>query len=186
MGDSLTAGYGLAPDEGFVPRLQAWLDAEGVAAEVLNAGVSGDTTAGGLSRAEWTLTPEVDALIVELGGNDLLRGIEPATVRENLAGILDAAEAAEVAVLLVGLTAAPNYGADYKAEFDAIFPELAAEYGTLLYPDFFAALTAVPDRRTAMRDLMQPDAIHPSAAGVELVVEAIGPSVAALVEAARE
>jgi acyl-CoA thioesterase-1 len=187
LGDSLTQGYGLPPDDGFVPQLQRWLDAQGAGeATILNAGVSGDTTQGGLSRVDWTLTPEVDALIVALGGNDLLRGIDPAVARANLAGIMQAAQAREIPVLLVGMTAPGNYGADYKAAFDAIYPDLAQRYGALLHPDFLGALAAEPDRAAALAAYMQPDGLHPSAAGVALIVEDIGPSVLDLVTQAAD
>ncbi|GGL52826.1 arylesterase [Wenxinia marina] len=180
LGDSLTAGYGLPTEEGFVPTLQAWLDEAGADVRLVNAGVSGDTTAGGLSRVDWTLTDDVDALIVELGGNDMLRGLDPAAARENIAGILDAATAAGVDILLVGLAAPGNYGPDYKAEFDAIWPELSEEYGTLLYPDFFAGISE-GDRAGAAARWLQSDGIHPNAAGVERIVDAIGPVVLDLV-----
>lgn len=186
LGDSLTQGYGLAQGEGFVPRLEAWLNEQGAEVTVLNAGVSGDTTAGGLSRVDWTLTPEVDAMIVALGGNDLLRGIDPANSRANLEGILRAAQDAGVEVLLVGLSAPGNYGPDYKAAFDAMYPELAAEYGTLHFESFLKGLTDLPDRGAALREYMQEDGIHPSAKGVARIVEAMGPTVLDLVERARD
>jgi acyl-CoA thioesterase-1 len=186
LGDSLTQGYGLPPDDGFVPQLQRWLDAKGADATILNAGVSGDTTQGGLSRVDWTLTPEVDALIVALGGNDVLRGIDPGVTRANLDGIMQAAAARDIPVLLVGMSAPGNYGADYKAEFDAIYPDLAARYGALLHPDFLRAITGQPDREAALAAYMQPDGLHPSAAGVALVVEDIGPAVLDLVKAAGD
>ena len=186
LGDSLTQGYGLPQGEGFVPQLQTWLDAQDAGAVVLNAGVSGDTTAGGLARVDWTLTDEVDAMVVGLGGNDLLRGIDPAVARANLAGILDAAEAEKVEVLLVGVRAPANYGPDYKARFDAIYPELAETYGALLVESFFEPLESLPDREGAMRAYMQPDGIHPNAEGVALIVEAIGPSVLELIERAED
>jgi acyl-CoA thioesterase-1 len=186
LGDSLTQGFGLPPEDGFVPQLQRWLAAQGVNVTILNAGVSGDTTQGGLSRVDWTLTPEVDALIVALGGNDLLRGIDPAVARANLDGILSAATARGLPVLLVGMTAPGNYGADYKAAFDAIFPELAAEYGALHHPDFLGALAALEDRNAALRTYMQPDGLHPSAAGVARIVEDIGPSVLDLIGQASD
>ena len=185
LGDSLTQGYGLMPDDGFVTRLQAWLDARGAGATLINAGVSGDTTAGGLSRVAWTLTPEVDAMIVALGGNDLLRGIDPAVARSNLDGILAAAGERGVPVLLIGLDAPSNYGADYEAAFEAIYPELAEAHGALLHPNFLGALAAIEDRASALRDYMQPDGIHPNAAGVALIVEDVGPSVMVLIERAR-
>jgi acyl-CoA thioesterase-1 len=184
LGDSLTQGYGLPPDDGFVPQLQRWLDAKGIDATILNAGVSGDTTQGGLSRVEWTLTPEVDALIVALGGNDLLRGIDPSVARTNLEGIMKAAEARGIPVLLVGMTAPGNYGLDYKAQFDAIYPDLAAQYGALLHPDFLGAIASQPDREAALRTFMQPDGLHPNAEGVRLMVEDVGPAVIDLVSQA--
>lgn len=175
LGDSLTAGYGLAQEDGFVPRLQAWLVAHGADVTVLNAGVSGDTTAGGLARLDWTLTPEVDAMIVTLGGNDLLRGLDPANSRANLDAIMAGAAARNLPVLLVGMRAPGNYGPDYKAAFDAIYPALAAQYGALLAQDFFAGLgTQAP---TNFAQYMQPDGIHPNAAGVLKIVEALGPQV---------
>lgn len=184
LGDSLTQGYGLVPGDGFVPQLEGWLRAGGADVVVLNAGVSGDTTQGGLSRVGWTLTPEVDAMIVALGGNDLLRGIDPAVSRANLDGILTAAGEAGVPVLLVGMTAPGNYGPDYKAAFDAMYPELAAEHGALLAASFLAPVAEAVEGGAAMRTLMQPDGIHPSAEGVRLIVEALGPHVLELVAAA--
>ncbi|MFK7878380.1 arylesterase [Roseobacter sp.] len=185
LGDSLTQGYGLVTEEGFVPQLQAWLEDRGAEVHLINAGVSGDTTAGGLSRAAWTLTPEVDAMIVALGGNDLLRGIEPSVSRENLDGILQAAAAVDVDVLLVGMEAPGNYGPEYKAAFDAIYPELAETYGTLLVPSFFAGLNAMEDPDGA-RAYMQADGIHPNAEGVAKIVETLGPDVLALIAQAAE
>jgi acyl-CoA thioesterase-1 len=181
LGDSLTQGYGLPQADGFVPQLQAWLDAQGVDVVVINAGVSGDTTAGGASRAAWTLTPDVDKMIVNLGGNDLLRGINPAVSRANLEAILQAAAAADVDVLLVGLDAPSNYGPAYEVAFDAIYPELADAYGTDYYPDFFAPLNDGTDLDVARATYLQSDGIHPSAAGVELIVGGIGPAVLALI-----
>jgi len=186
LGDSLTQGYGLAAEDGFVPQLQAWLTRRGHDVTLINAGVSGDTTAGGLARAAWTLTPEIDGMIVALGGNDLLRGLDPAESRANLAGILDVAGAQGVEVLLVGMTAPANYGPDYKSAFDAIYPELAQEYGTLLHADFLGALTREGGVQTALQRYLQPDGIHPNAAGVTLIVEDIGPSVEALIEEIAE
>ena len=178
LGDSLTAGYGLAEGEGFVPQLQAWLDAQGVAAKVVNAGVSGDTSAGGLSRLDWSLTPETDALIVTLGGNDLLRGLDPAMTRDNLDQILTKAKARGLKVLLVGLPGPANFGPEWKAEFDSIFPELAAKHGTALAPNFLAGLGG-PDP-AALQGLMQADQIHPNADGVKKIVAVLGPQVQAL------
>lgn len=180
FGDSLIQGYGLAQGDGFVPQLQAWLEGQGLAVSVINAGVSGDTTRGGLSRVSWTLTPEVDGMIVTLGGNDFLRGLDPAASRANIEGIIDAAQAEGVDVLLTGMQAPGNYGPVYKQDFDAIYPELAEEKGVLLFDSFFAGLGS--DDPAALGALMQADGIHPNREGVGQIVEALGPSVIALIE----
>jgi acyl-CoA thioesterase-1 len=185
LGDSLTQGYGLPPEQGFVPQLQSWLDLSGAEVVLVNAGVSGETTAGGLSRVGWTLTPEVDAMIVALGGNDLLRGIDPGAARENLEGILEAAKAAGVPVLLAGMPVPGNYGPDYKAAFEAIYPELAAQYGALHAANFLAPLSERAANGEPVTELMQPDGLHPSAAGVALIVEALGPHVLELIDRAE-
>ncbi|MEM9523266.1 MAG: arylesterase [Pseudomonadota bacterium] len=182
LGDSLIQGYGLPQEDGFAPQLDAWLRARGAEVIVLNAGVSGDTTQGGLSRIDWTLTPDVDALIVALGGNDLLRGIDPAVSRANLDGILKAATQRGVPVLLVGLAAPGNYGPDYKARFDAMYPELAMRYDALHHESFMAALSARAVERSALRKYMQADGIHPNKAGVVLIVEDLGPRVLELID----
>lgn len=182
LGDSLTQGYGLQPEDGLVPQLGRWLAAQGADVELINAGVSGDTTAGGLSRIEWTLTPEVDALIVALGGNDLLRGIDPSVSRANLDGILAVATERDLPVLLVGMDAPANYGAEFETAFDGMYPELAKAYDALLYPNFLGALAAQTDMQAALDAYMQGDGIHPNAAGVALIVEDLGPSVLELVE----
>lgn len=182
FGDSLTQGYGLPPHAGLVPQLEGWLHDNGADVTVLNAGVSGDTTAGGLARIEWTLTPEIDALIVTLGGNDLLRGIDPATARQNLEGILTVATEHDLPVLLVGLRAPTNFGADYKTAFDAIYVELAADYNTSLYLDLLAPLNEDRSTDDVLREFMQGDGIHPNAKGVKVIVAALGPSVQALIE----
>lgn len=183
LGDSLTQGYGLPREDGFVAQLQAWLATRGAQATLINAGVSGDTTAGGLARVGWTLTPQVDAMIVALGGNDLLRGLDPAQARNNLDGILSAAQEAGVEVLLIGMQAPGNFGPEYKAQFDAIYPDLATDYDTLLLESFFAGLAegnTAPDPAT-LRQWFQPDGIHPNTAGVARIVEAVGPKVLDLI-----
>ncbi|PHP27226.1 arylesterase [Limimaricola cinnabarinus] len=177
LGDSLTAGYGLPQGEGLVPQLQGWLDAQGAEVRLINAGVSGDTSAGGLSRTDWTLTPEVDAMIVALGGNDFLRGLDPETMRENIDGILGKAEAAGIETLLVGLKAGPNYGPDYAEAFDAAYADLAEAHDVPLYPDIFAALQEGRDVETARRDYLQSDGLHPNARGVALIAAELGPHV---------
>ena len=181
LGDSLTQGYGLPEADGFVPQLQGWLVQNGADATLINAGVSGDTTAGGLSRVDWTLTPDVDALIVALGGNDFLRGLDPANSRENLRGIMQAAQTRGVPVLLIGLEATNNYGPDYKAAFDSMYSDLATEFGAILVPSFFAGIMAAGGDMRA--DYFQDDGIHPNAAGVALDVAAIGPRVLDLIQA---
>ena len=189
LGDSLTAGYGLPPEEGLVPQLESWLRDRGADVAVQNAGVSGDTTAGGLARLDWALGPGADALIVTLGGNDMLRGLSPSEVRANLDAILTAADAKGVPVLLVAMSAPANFGPGYKAEFDAVYPDLAAAHGALLAPDFFAGFVAAG---ASMRDpasyagWMQADGIHPNAEGVRLVVEGLGPKVLELLAKAGE
>jgi acyl-CoA thioesterase-1 len=187
LGDSLTQGYGLPQAEGFVPQLQTWLDDHGADVRMINAGVSGDTTAGGLARVGWTLEPEVDGMIVALGGNDLLRGLNPMQARTNIDGILQAAQAADVEVLLIGMQAPGNFGPDYKAQFDAIYPELAKTYGIGYLYSFFAGLLeeGQPLGPVALRAWFQSDGIHPNALGVERIVQAVGPQVLALVEQVR-
>lgn len=181
LGDSLTQGYGLPAEQGFVPQLEAWLQDRGQDVTVINAGVSGDTTAGGLSRMDWTLTPAVDALIVTLGGNDLLRGIDPAASRANLDGILRAADAAGVEVLLVGMRAPGNYGPEYKAAFDSIYPDLAETYATLYAVSFFEGLGEAMADPSALGPFMQADGIHPNATGVKRIVDGLGPYVLDLI-----
>ncbi|NVO56476.1 arylesterase [Rhodobacteraceae bacterium B1Z28] len=181
LGDSLTQGYGLVQKDGFVPQLQRWLHAQGADVTLINAGVSGDTTAGGAARVEWTLTPDVDGMIVALGGNDLLRGIDPAVSRANLEKILSVAEASDVSVLLVGMQAPGNYGVAYKQSFDGMYPALAQKYNVLYASSFFDGLEAEGDPNTVAQ-YMQPDGIHPNAAGVARIVEALGPSVLDLVD----
>lgn len=184
LGDSLTQGYGLPAEQGFVPQLQAWLDAQGAEVRLINAGVSGDTTAGGLSRVAWTLTPEVDGMIVALGGNDLLRGLGPEQARSNIDGILQAAEAAAVEVLLIGMQAPGNFGPAYKSQFDAIYPELAKEYGSGFLESFFAGMSEVGDitNPLSLQAYFQADGVHPNAEGVALIVAQVGPKVLALID----
>lgn len=183
LGDSLTQGYGLVEDQGFVPQMQKWIADQGLDARLVNGGVSGDTSAGGAARVEWSLTPEVDAMIVTLGGNDLLRGLDPAMSRGNIEKILTVAEAKGIEVLLVGMTAPGNYGAEYKADFDAIYPELSEAYGTLYAENFFAGLgEGAP---ADLQAYFQADGIHPNAEGVARIVEALGPSVIELINATK-
>ena len=177
LGDSLTAGYGLPRAEGLVPQLEAWLRARGHDVSIRNAGVSGDTTRGGRARVDWTLTPDVDAMIVTLGGNDVLRGLSPQKAKANLAAIIEAAQAKGVPVMLVGLTAPPNYGEAYKTAFNNMYRELADEYGTALHPNFFYNFFQGLERTAALDRFMQRDRIHPNAEGVAVVIKSLGPAV---------
>ncbi len=184
FGDSLTAGYGLPQDEGFVAQMEGWLEAQGAEVQMINAGLSGDTTAGGLSRVDWTLGPDVDAMILALGANDMLRGLDPGEMRSNLSGILEAAAAAEVPVLLVGIVSTPNFGPEYKAAFDTVFPELAEEFGVLYAGGWFDGLRGAANGDLARaRSFFQADGIHPSAEGVALIVADMGPDVLTLIAA---
>lgn len=178
LGDSLTAGYGLPEADGFVPRLQAALAAKGISAQIINAGVSGDTASGGLARLEWSVPDGTDAVIVELGANDMLRGINPQVTRDALDAILRRLTERHIAVLLCGMRAAPNLGADFGGAFSRIYAELAAKYGVLLYPFFL-------DGVAADASLNQRDGLHPNAAGVTRIVSRILPKVEELVARAR-
>ncbi|MBZ8132791.1 arylesterase [Afifella sp. IM 167] len=179
FGDSLTAGYGLAPGEGFVDQLQARLTDEGIEAEVADAGVSGDTASGGLSRLEWSVPEDADAVIVELGANDALRGVDPEVTRQALSEIVSRLQARGQKVLLAGMLAPPNMGPQYGTEFNAIYPDLAEKTGVLLYPFFLEGVAADSA-------LNQADGIHPTAEGVKVVVDGILPKVKELVEEARK
>ncbi|CAN5759001.1 arylesterase [soil metagenome] len=182
-GDSLTQGYGLTEGEGFVPQLEAWLREQGAEVSVINAGVSGDTTAGGRARVDWVLGDGVDGVILALGGNDMLRGLDPAESRANLDAILAEIGARGLPVLLAGIPSTTNYGPDYREEFEAIFPGLAEEHGALYYPNFLAGLGA--ETLEAAQPFMQGDGIHPNAEGVRRIVLAIGPAVLDLVASAE-
>ena len=181
FGDSLVHGFGLAQGEGLVPQLNAWLQLAGVDALVENAGVSGDTTAGGAARLEWTLETDPEALIVLFGGNDLLRGIDPAESRRNLDFILGTAVGRGIKVLLVGHEAPPNFGPEYKRDFEAIYPDMAELHGIALFPRVFGPLDSLGDRAEVRLDYMQADGLHPNRDGIAVIVEELGPLVADLV-----
>jgi len=181
LGDSLTAGLGLAVNEAFPVQLQRALEAKGIRAEVANAGVSGDTASGGLARLDWSVPDTTDAVIVELGANDALRGLDPALTRAALDTLLRRLRERKIPVLLCGMLAPPNLGSEYGRAFNAIYPELAAADGALLYPFFLDGVAADPK-------LNQHDGMHPTAAGVAVIVARILPQVetlAARVRAAR-
>ncbi|MDR3493013.1 MAG: arylesterase [Ancalomicrobiaceae bacterium] len=175
FGDSLTAGYGVAPGDAFPVKLEAALKASGRNAHVVNAGVSGDTTADGLNRLEWSLPAGAQVAIVEFGANDAFRGVPVKIMRGNLERIVGALTMRGMAVLVAGMKVNHNYGPDYTAQFNAAFGDIAAEYHADLYPFFLDGVALDPA-------LNQPDGIHPNAKGVDIIVERIMPSVAALVD----
>jgi acyl-CoA thioesterase-1 len=175
LGDSLVAGYGLAPGEAFPEQLSRLLKKEGIKANIITAGVSGDTTAGGLARLDWSIQPGTDAVIVELGANDALRGIEPTQTHNNLEFIIQNLKQRNIKVLLVGMKSPPNMGQQYVDEFDAIFPALAEKYNLHFYPFFL-------DGVVANSDLNQSDGIHPTAKGIMLITNRFLPSVVKLIE----
>ena len=175
LGDSLTAGYGLPQAQGFTVQLERALRAKGYDAQVINAGVSGDTTAGGLARLEWALGDNPDIVVVALGANDTLRALDPAGTRQNLDGILATLKQRNIPTLLVGMFAPPNLGRDYGDRFNAIYPDLAKKYDVPLYPFFLEGVAL--DRK-----LNQEDGMHPNAAGVAIMVEGILPRLTALMD----
>jgi acyl-CoA thioesterase-1 len=176
-GDSLIHGYGLGPADVFPAQLEQALRAAGREVTVINGGNSGDTTAAGLARVDWTLAERPDAVLLLLGANDFLRGIDPTETAANLRALMLRFQAEGLPVLLAGMLAPRNLGADYAAEFDAIYPALAAEFDALLYPFFLEGVALDPA-------LNQPDGIHPNAAGVAVIVGRILPSVEALLDRA--
>jgi acyl-CoA thioesterase-1 len=178
LGDSLTAGLGLPADEAFPAKLERALKAKGLAIEVINAGVSGDTASGGLARLDWSVPEGTDAVILELGANDMLRGIDPKLTRQALEEIVRRLSARGVPVLLAGMRAAANLGNDYRRAFEALYSDLASRYDLLLYPFFL-------DGVAGEAGLNQSDGLHPTAAGVDAIVARILPKVEELVRRAR-
>jgi acyl-CoA thioesterase I len=172
LGDSLSAGYQLPAAAAFPVRLQKALKAKGIEVEMINAGVSGDTASGGLGRLDWSVPEGTQAVIVELGANDALRGIDPKVTRAALTDILTRLKARNIAVLLCGMYAPPNYGTDYAKQFDAIYPDLAKSFQVPLYPFFLDGVATIAK-------LNQADGMHPTAEGVDLVVKNILPTVEA-------
>jgi acyl-CoA thioesterase-1 len=171
LGDSLTAGYGLPEPQGFTRQLEKALAAKGYSVTVVNAGVSGDTTAGGRARLDWALADKPDAAIVELGANDMLRGLDPGQAKANLDAILKTLAERKIPTLLAGMFASPSLGKPYTDKFNAIYPDLAKTYDVPLYPFFLDG-----------EALIQPDGLHPNAQGVAVIVERILPSVTALLD----
>jgi acyl-CoA thioesterase-1 len=176
LGDSLSAGLGLSSQEAFPARLQKALQDKGIAVDIINAGVSGDTSSGGRDRLDWSVPDGTEAVILELGANDALRGIDPAVTRSALSEILTRLKARKIAVLLCGMLAPPNYGSDYAARFNAIYPDLAKSFAVPLYPFFLEGVATEAK-------LNQADGMHPTAEGVDVVVKNILPSVEALLGA---
>jgi len=170
LGDSLMAGYQLGPGEGFPDRLQAALRAKGLEVEIAGAGVSGDTTSGGLARLDWSVPDGTDLVILELGANDMLRGITPELTEKNLDAMLSRLKERKIGVLLAGMLAAPNLGPDYGEAFNGIYPRLAEKHGVALYPFFL-------DGVAGQRELLLEDGMHPSAEGIDVMVERMLPVV---------
>lgn len=177
LGDSLTAGYGLGPGEAFPERLQQALAARGDDVRVVNAGVSGDTSGGGLARVDWLLAEKPDLAIIELGANDGLRALDPADTERNIAAIIEKLQGAGVGILLTGMYAPPNLGKDYVDAFNAVFPNLAERYSVDFYPFFLEGVVAQPELNLG-------DGMHPNAEGVQVIVDNILPSVVKALEKA--
>ncbi len=178
FGSSLTEGYGLAPGADFTAVLERRLKQAGIAASLVNAGVSGDTSSDGLSRLDWSLADHPDAVILELGANDALRGVDPALTEKNLSSILDKLRAAHLPTLLVGMKAPRNLGPDYATAFDPIYARLARRYNLLFYPFMLDGVALDPQ-------LNQADGIHPNPAGVKIIVDRMFPYVLKLVAEAK-
>jgi acyl-CoA thioesterase-1 len=179
FGDSLLAGFGLRANESFPAQLENALKKRGHEVDVANAGVSGDTTTGGLSRLDWSIPDGTNAVIIVLGANDMLRGMEPELARKNLSEMIKRLKDRKVEVLIGGMRAAPNLGADYAKKFDSIYADLAKEHDILIYPFFL-------DGVAGQRDLNMSDGIHPTPKGVSLIVERILPSVDSLIERVKK
>ena len=179
LGDSLTAGYSLPADAAFPAQLQKALLEKGFQVEIENAGVSGDTSSGALARLDWAVADGYDGVVVEIGANDMLRGMDPAMTRQNIAAIIKRLQERKIPVLLAGMRAAPNLGADYAAKFDPLYAELAKKYDLPLYPFFLEGVAGHPD-------LQLPDGLHPSRQGVERIVAGILPVVTAWLDRLKD
>ena len=180
MGDSLIQGFGLAQKDGFVNQLERHLIDQGMNIQLVNGGVSGDTTAGGLARLEWSLTDDIGGVMISLGANDMLRGLPPGNAKKNLAQIVQKLKERGLPVLLVGIKSIANYGSKYKLEFDQIFEDLSNEYDLILYPDLLAPI--IEQKSEKLEDYLQADKLHPNADGVLLIVNGVVPFVIELIE----
>lgn len=178
LGDSLVAGYQLAAEEAFPVRLQKALDERGVSAIIIGAGVSGDTTSGGLARLNWSVPPDADGVLIELGANDALRALPPETTRANLDAMITQLKARDVKPLLAGMMAPPNLGDDFAKAFNGIYPELAEKHDVMLYPFFLDGVAADPN-------LNLEDGIHPTAEGIDVIVARILPTVERFIDKLR-
>jgi acyl-CoA thioesterase I len=170
LGDSLSAGYNLPQEAAFPVALERALKAKGYKVEVVNAGVSGDTSSGGLDRLDWSVPDGTDGVILELGANDMLRGLDPAGTRKNIEAIVERLKSRDIPVMLAGMYASRNLGPEYVQKFDGIYPDIAKKHDLVLYPFFL-------DGVAGDRSLNLPDGMHPTAKGVEIIVERILPSV---------
>ncbi|MGB0844900.1 MAG: arylesterase, partial [Alphaproteobacteria bacterium] len=175
FGDSLVAGYGLKAGKGFTDQLQNTLNAKGLNVDVVNAGISGDTTNGGVERLAWALFDQPDAVILELGANDALRGLPLADTESNLRTLLNELQSQSIPVLFVGMKASPSLGKEYQKQFDSIFPKLASEFGVLFYPFFLEGVAA-------NLNLNQEDGIHPNPEGVAKIINLMTPSILELLQ----
>jgi acyl-CoA thioesterase-1 len=178
LGDSLSAGYGLAGNEAYPQKLAKALEAKGIAVAMTNAGVSGDTSSGGLGRVDWSVPPGTEAVILELGANDALRGIDPKVTRAALDGIMKKLKDRKIAILLAGMYAPRNLGPDYVKNFEAIYPELAKTYDAILYPFFLDGVAGDPKLNIG-------DGLHPTAAGIDIMVARTLPQVEELIARVR-
>lgn len=178
LGDSLVAGYELGPGEDYPAKLETALNAAGYNVEIANAGVSGDTTSGGLARLDWSVPDGANAVILELGANDALRGVAPDQVAKNLSDIIERLQEREIPVMLMGMIAPPNMGGDYAQSFNPIYPELASEYGLALYPFILDGVATHAEYQLA-------DGMHPNARGVDIMVENSLPAVEAFIQSIR-
>ena len=182
LGDSLVQGYGLSHNDGFVPQLEKWLSDNGTPVNIINAGVSGDTTAGGSERILWSLNDDVDAIILALGSNDMLRGIDPSETRANLRKILEVGKNLELKLMIIGIPASNNFGPLYKKKFDAIFQDLATDYNAIYFKNFFEAIMDPEKPNLPQLQLLQQDRLHPNAEGISKIVEKLGPTVQDLIK----